>query len=422
MDPALQIQGASEYRGQVTFGGLPVPGATVTATQGSKKLSSVTNQQGVYVFPQLTNGTWTIEVEMTGFSTITENILIAPKLPPGKWELRMLPLAQMKAETPHPARSARHPLPEGEGVVSGAGARSPEASESPLSTQKRLTVATPAGLPQAPGKSRRPLNNAGLRHSPGASETQISQLASPGFLINGSVNNAATSPFALPPAFGNHRSGAGGLYNGGIGVILDNSALDAAPFSLSGQRTPKPVYNRVTGVATFGGPLNIPHLLPHGPTVFAAYEWTRSLNDTTDSALVPDSAERDGDFSQVLSALGQPVQIFNPATGLPFPGNVIPQGQISPQARALLNFYPLPNFSGNARYNYQIPINSGTHQDALQSRFEQTLGAKDELYGGFAFESSRTRTPNLFGFLDTTDQLGINTSINWSHRLNQGLY
>ena len=28
---------ASEYHGQVTFGGLPVPGATITATQGDQK-------------------------------------------------------------------------------------------------------------------------------------------------------------------------------------------------------------------------------------------------------------------------------------------------------------------------------------------------------------------------------------------------
>ena len=71
---------------------------------------------------------------------------------------------------------------------------------------------------------------------------------------------------------------------------------------------------------------------------------------------MPDSAERGGDFSQALNALGQPVQIFNPATGLPFSGNMIPPTQISPQARALLNFYPLPSFSGDPRYNYQIPI------------------------------------------------------------------
>jgi hypothetical protein len=45
--------------------------------------------------------------------------------------------------------------------------------------------------------------------------------------------------------------------------------------------------------------------------------------------------ERGGDFSRVLNALGQPVQIFNPAAGLPFSGDMIPPTQISSQARAL---------------------------------------------------------------------------------------
>ena len=43
---------------------------------------------------------------------------------------------------------------------------------------------------------------------------------------------------------------------------LDNAALDARPFSLTGLNTPKPAYNDLTGVATLGGPLRIPHISP----------------------------------------------------------------------------------------------------------------------------------------------------------------
>ena len=82
------------------------------------------------------------------------------------------------------------------------------------------------------------------------------------------MNNGAASPFAQFPAFGNNRSGGHGLYTGGIGIIVDNSAFDARPFSLTGQDTPKPAYNRLTGMAALGGPLKIPHMLPNGPNVF----------------------------------------------------------------------------------------------------------------------------------------------------------
>ena len=36
----------SEYHGQVTFGGLPVPGATVTATLGAKQPTTATRLGG----------------------------------------------------------------------------------------------------------------------------------------------------------------------------------------------------------------------------------------------------------------------------------------------------------------------------------------------------------------------------------------
>ena len=74
---------ASEYRGQVTFGGLPVPGTTVTvtATQGGKKVVAITDDQGRYYFPDLADGTWTIEIAMTGFAPIKQDVAVTPTGP-----------------------------------------------------------------------------------------------------------------------------------------------------------------------------------------------------------------------------------------------------------------------------------------------------------------------------------------------------
>ena len=191
--------------------------------------------------------------------------------------------------------------------------------------------------------------------------------------------------------------------------------LDARPYSLSGLNTPKAAYNRITGIFTLGGPFKIPHLLPRGPTFFVAYEWTRNHTAETESGLVPTAAERTGDLSDLLNPLGQPVIVYDPATGLPFPGNVVP---VSAQAQSLLQLYPAPNITGNPLYNYQVPVLNSTHQDALLSRLDKTLGRRDELYGSFNFQSTRASVTNLFGFTDKTDTLGINTNINWSHRFN----
>ena len=110
------IAAASEYRGQVTFGGLPLPGATVTVTQGTKKASAVTDQGGLYTFPDLADGPGKIEIEMLCFSTVTADVTISPTTAPGKWELTLLPLDQITKLTklppaPVPSLTARPKTP-----------------------------------------------------------------------------------------------------------------------------------------------------------------------------------------------------------------------------------------------------------------------------------------------------------------------
>jgi hypothetical protein len=161
-----------------------------------------------------------------------------------------------------------------------------------------------------------------------------------------------------------------------------------------------------------GGPLRIPRLMPIGPNFFVNYAWTRNTDATLQTGLVPDAAERAGDLSGLLNAQGQPVTIYNPATGLPFTGAI----PVSSQAAALLNLYPLPNLAGNSRYNYQAEELNETHSDALQSRLMKNFGRRDQLYGGFGFKSTRANATDLFKFTDTTNSLGIDANINWSHR------
>ena len=50
---ALAQLHAADHTGVVKFGGLPVPGASVTATQGESKHSTITNPLGAYTFTNL---------------------------------------------------------------------------------------------------------------------------------------------------------------------------------------------------------------------------------------------------------------------------------------------------------------------------------------------------------------------------------
>ena len=64
---------------------------------------------------------------------------------------------------------------------------------------------------------------------------------------------------------------------------------------------------------------------------------------------------RTGDFSELLGPnifYKAPVQIVNPNTGVPYPNNVIPSGQLSPNGIGLLNAYPAPNLANNPSSNW----------------------------------------------------------------------
>ena len=416
---------AAQHQGQVKFGGLPVPGASVTAVQGDKKLAAITDPQGVYSFPDLAEGTWTMQVEMPGFAGIKQEVNIAADAPIPDWELKMLPLGEMGAETKveAPRVSVAAPTPAAAKPNSKGGNAKGKTPMPPTNTQTgfqrtdvNAAASNQASTPPA-GEEATPPTDAFV--SAGAAD--LNQRASDGFLINGTANNGASSPFGLNQAFGNNRRGRRSLYNGNLGLILDNSALDARPFSLTGQDTPKQAYNHLNLTAAFGGPIRIPHLVRNGPNLTVTYQVMRNRNATTQSTLMPTLQERIGDFSQLFDPLtGQPVKVIDPLNGQQFPGNAIPAGRISPQAAYLLNYFPKPNFAGG--YNYQIPLVGVTHQDSLQSRANKQVGRKNQLSGGFAFQSTRLDNPNLFGFLDTTNTLGINTNVSWRHTFTPRFY
>src|SRR5271163_543638 len=97
--PCVTVLAAAEHHGLVTFNGLPVPGATVTATLNGKSFSAITDQQGLYSFPDLVEGTWNLEVEMSGFATAKQDFVAGANAQTAKWELKLLPLDQMQAQT-----------------------------------------------------------------------------------------------------------------------------------------------------------------------------------------------------------------------------------------------------------------------------------------------------------------------------------
>ena len=394
---------ASPYRGVVTFGGLPLPGATVTATQGTTIKTAISDGDGAFQFEDLADGKWSIDIQMQTFAPVHAEVTIAPSVPAGAYELKLLSTDQIQAsaQTAKPTAEAP-PAPAATAQVQqGNQPQQPQPPQGKKPAQNSAQAGTPTEIPKAPEENEQ---------------------SADGLLVQGSVNNAATSQYATNSAFGNTRSGSKGLYTGGFQVNESNSALNAQPYALSGSPTTKPSFNLFTGVAALQGPLKIPHLMPRGPNFFLAYIWTRNSNSAILQGLVPTPAEQTGNLAGLTNAAGQPITVYQPGTNTPYTNNQVP---VSSQAAYLLShFYAklVPNVTGSSAYNYQAPVLNDTHQDAMQSRFDKSIGRKDSFNGRFAFQSTRSDNVNLFGFVDETGTLGMNTNVQWQHRLKPRIF
>jgi hypothetical protein len=104
---------------------------------------------------------------------------------------------------------------------------------------------------------------------------------------------------------------------------------------------------------------------------------------------VPTEAMRAGDFS------GATFRVNDPATGAPFPGNVIPPSRLHPSAPAILDFYyPPPNLglepSGFGRYVEFASVD--TRQERVDLRLDHELGANDSAFLRFSLQDRRPGT------------------------------
>ena len=356
---AFPVDAASGLSGRVTCSDVSVPGATVTATKGGQVASTLSDEAGAFQFANLDDGDWTIRVDMPGFVTASRDVTLprAADAEPLTFALTMRSYAE-------------------------------------------IMQSSPALTAPAPGAVAAPTPD------PSLAATEPDQVD----IITGSVINGAATPFAQPRSFGNNRPRRASLWNFGLTAIGGDSAWNARPFSFGVPNPPAPSYGNLQLGVNVAGPLRIPWLVQYGPAMTLGYLHTDSHTATTASAVMPTAAERMGDFSAL------PEVIRDPLTGLPFPGNVIPASRISPQAAALLSYYPSPTSADTTGPNFQTPIVAATSSDRFQFGMNKSWRNGMSMDGNVAWQRSATATANLFDFDDTSRQSTLTTNLNWSRQ------
>lgn len=129
---------------------------------------------------------------------------------------------------------------------------------------------------------------------------------------------------------------------------------------------------------------------------FADFErrW-QNVGDTRTISGIPTLAERSGDFSTDpgRACPGGGSGVCDPATGLPFPGGMIPSNRISPIAQYYLQFLPTPDSTGRA----QVGADQLTINNWLTLRFDHSFNQDHIVNFTVNYTDSDQDDPFAFG-------------------------
>ncbi|HYP14598.1 MAG TPA: carboxypeptidase-like regulatory domain-containing protein, partial [Bryobacteraceae bacterium] len=412
-----------------------VVGATVTVTNTDTNATrnAVTNDSGLYSFPGLVPGNYTIRVQMAGFRTsarslvlqVQQNAQIDLTLEVGQ----VTETVEVKAETTM--------LNTTDATV-GTVIEQKRIAELPLNGRNYLQLvslspnvsfgfatANEAGGRQGGDRVNQNMSIGGARATWNNYTLDGVLNTDPNFntyVVLPSVDmlqEFKVQSGVYPAEFGraasqinvSTRSGSN-QYHGGVYEFLRNSAMDARPYDFTladHARTKNPFQWNQYGF-TLGGPVQIPKLFNGRDKLFfmTNFEQFRQIQRVNAVYSVPSLAMRRGDFSE----LNGPIQLYDPlgrsvgANGqviaTPFAGNIIPPARFSPQAVRLLEFYPEPNAPSES-ISPQLPqrnfrrINRQTsNKDQFHTRIDWNESSQSTWFGRVSWADDAQLNPGMY--------------------------
>jgi len=431
-----------DINGIVKSGNMPLPGVTVSAANaltGQKTVTS-TAEDGSYALHVNANGRYVVRAEMAAFAAATHEVVINAQNQPARVDLDLILLSRTQQAGQREQRQAAATGNRGfqslsvlQSVLSGGngngGFNSGEQS-------------LPSGL-QVPGMSAESATESvsitGNTANSGWSglsseelhqrvqemrerqtgETLGSSLYGGGQGVpGGGPGGPGGAPGGGPGGGGGRGPGGPGGFGGGGGPFMlaggrgrfnfnrphgtiyymaGDSALDAAPFSLTGTPQPKPSYQQNRFGGALGGPLNIPKIYNGGEKTFffVHYNGSRAQNPFDQFSTVP----TDGKFPGTTDE----------RDGI-FPNGLNISNNINSVSKALLQYIPEPNLPGTVKnfhfvtaatnnlddFNLRIVHAFGKSTLPQQRRGGPGGGGRNNVNFGFHYHSTETDLTNSF--------------------------
>jgi trimeric autotransporter adhesin len=382
--PTAQVR---TLQGMVKSGNTPVPGATVTATNHAtgQKVVGWTQPNGSYKLTLPGDGEYVVRAQMAAFATAAAHVTVGPSNQNPRVDLEIVLLSRSQSGQGNMQRRTAGTgagnrgfqalsVLQGEGGDQGANGSDAVAPSGMPVPGVPPTIATESvavsgsNSPSFAGMSADELRS---RFQQEGQQGGIS--SAPGGPMGGGFGGGGRGGGGGPGRIGG-RGSSMNQPHGALYYSANDAALNAAPFSLTGQPTTNPAYLQQRFGGAIGGPLIIPHIYNGASKTFFFLHYNGTLGDTPYSyfSTVPTLLERSGNFSQTTEN-GQPVQIFNPATGLPFANATIPQGMMNSAAQGLLAYIPVPNLPGQLQ-NFRSISAAKSDSNDLNIRLNQALG------------------------------------------------
>lgn len=418
--------------------GAVIPGATVTLrNEGTSFTQTQTSSgAGTYVFTPLKIGTYSVEVQSSGFKrerktglqlNIQEQMVVDFDLSVGDI-------------TTEVEVTAAPPLLQTENGSVGQVIESKSINDLPLNGRNytflaRLVPGATVGQPEGRGlnangwftaNGTRPAQNNYMLDGIDNNSNSVDFLSGAAYVVKPPID--AIGEFKLQTnSFSAEFGRAGGAvlnaslksgtneFHGSAWEFLRNDKFDATDYFLNSAGQKKGSFKQNQFGATAGGAI-----FKNKTFFFADYEGTRVRQGVPLTGYtVPTAAEAASgytNFSDLIAlqtgsrtdAAGNTYPsgtVFDPATTRqigngqyvrdPFPNNIIPANRLDPNAVKLLQLFPAPTSAG-LYSNYSVNRGATTDVNAFDTRIDQNFSSKDQLFGRFSYSRAPSFLPGPF--------------------------
>jgi hypothetical protein len=409
--------------------GAVVPSVPVTVTNTGTNVSRTTNTNdaGVYSFPSLVPGTYTVKVEAPGFQPIIRTNIELQVQQTARIDFSLM--VGQATQTVEVAAAAQLLTTESATVGTVIAERS--INDLPLNGRNFLQLVALAPnvtygfLPPSIASSRQGGDRVNQNISVGGMRGTWNNYTLDGVAnVDPNFNLYIQLPSIdalqefkvqtgiYPAEFGREAAQINvstkpgtNDFHGALFEFLRNDAFDAKPFDFIGTRPPKNPYRQNQYGYYLGGPIWIPKIYNGRNRLFFMSNWEGFKSRLTNEDLytVPPQAWRDGDFSQFKTVLMNPLTRVKDSNGqytaMPFAGNMIPKSMMDPTSQKLYSFLPLPNInpqnSTNPASNLETPEETTVDKDQVTERIDFNLSTKSQWFGRYGWTHEDTVTPTL---------------------------